>query len=265
MNGRDNLARTFEALLERARSGDLAALKELFESARPLIGDWATQQLSGAQVGMSRPSDIAQDTSLQAYTRFPSFKGTTEAEWQAWLRATLHNIIAQSARAARQQKRDERRTVSLDDSEVARTRSGQPSPSEVTSNVEHWRDLMTHIFALPPDQQDAIKLVHLQWLTPAEAAEQLGKTEAAVNGLIHRGIQTLRERMAGEKPHGPVSSAVRQEAATALLDYRKRCQHEGQVDVEAFLAEHPNCADELRQMIDLTVSIRALRPASGNE
>lgn len=257
--------KTFEALLERARSGNPEALKELFESARQLVGGWAVQQLSGTSVGLSRPSDIAQDTSIQAYTGFDSFEGKTEAEWEAWLRAILRNCIAQSSRTARQQKRDERRTVTLDDSEVGRTRSGQPSPSEVTAHKENWQQLMGHIVDLPADQQAAIRLVHFKELPPAEAAKQMGKSEGAVGGLLYRGIQTLRTRMAGKKPDGSLPSAPHQEAAAALLEYIKRCEREGQVDVESFVAEHPGCSDELREMIEWTAQIRALRPQSLNQ
>lgn len=256
---------TFEALLERARSGDPEALKELFESARRLIGDLAAQQLSGTSVGLSRPSDIAQDTSIQAYTGFDSFKGTTEGEWESWVRAILRSCIAQSRRAARQQKRDERKTVTLDDSQVGRTRSGQPSPSEVTARGEHWQQILGHIFDLPPDQKAAIRLVHLKGLPTAEAAKQMGKSEGAIGGLLYRGIETLRARMAGKKSDGSSPSTPHQEAVAALLDYLKRCEREGQVDVASFVAEHPGCADELREMIEWTANVRALRPQIVNQ
>lgn len=259
-----DLRRTVEVLLERARSGDQAALEELFEVSRPLIGEWATWQVSRTRLGLARPSDIAQDTSIQAYTRFASFEGKTEAEWEAWLRIILRNCTAQAIRAARRKKRDDGVTVPLDDSEVALARSGQPSPSEATAAQEHWRQLMAHIFELPPDQKEAILLVHLKSLPVAEAAKQMDRSEGAVGGLLQRGLKTLREAMAdtGEKPDTSLPSAVHQEAAAALLVYLKRCEREGEVDLASFLAEYPACASELRQMIDWTGRIRALRPMS---
>src|SRR5262249_36097678 len=106
MSGAADLRDTVEALLQRARSGDLEALEALFEFARPLIGEWASRQVNPAGLGLSRPSDIAQDTAIQAYTRFASFEGKTEAEWAAWLQSIFRNCIAQSLRAARRKKRD---------------------------------------------------------------------------------------------------------------------------------------------------------------
>lgn len=264
MSGRADLRDTVEALLVRARSGDQEALEALFQFSRPVIGEWASRQLSRTRLGLSRPSDIAQDTSIQAYTRFASFEGKTEAEWVSWLRSIFRNCTAQSLRATRRKKRDDGATVPLDSPEAALARSGQTSPSEATANEEHWRQLMAHIFELPPDQQEAILLVHLKSLPIAEAAKQMAKSEGAIGGLLQRGLKALRERMAdaGEKPAASLPSAARQEAAAALLVYLKRCEREGEIDVGSFLAEYPLCAGELRQMIDWTGRIRALRPAS---
>lgn len=263
MSGAADSRRTIEALLQRARSRDPAALEELFQATRLRIGAWASRRLGETPIGVARASDIAQETSFQAFTGFDTFEGTTEAEWEAWLRVIFHNCIAQSARSAGRKKRDDGKTVPLDDSEVARASSGQPSPSETTATGEHVQQLMAYIFELPPDQKEAICLVHLKPLPVAEAAKQMGKTEAAVGGLLQRGIKTLRERMTGEKPSAALPSAAHQEAAAALIVYLKRCEREeGELDAAAFVAEHPGCASELRQMIDWTVRIRALRPAS---
>jgi RNA polymerase sigma-70 factor (ECF subfamily) len=260
MSGRADLPGTVEALLVRVRSGDPAALPELFRTIRPLLGTWAAHELRGTPAGLSRPSDIAQDTTFKALTGFASFRGKTEAELHAWLRKILQTCIAQSRRAARQQKRDERRTVSLD-SEVARESSGQPSPSEVTATGEHWQQILTCIFELPSEQKEAIWLVYLKRVPIAEVAKTMGKSEAAIGGLLHRGIEAIRVGVAGIKPEAS-PNAVHRGAAAALVDYLKRCEHEGEIDVESFVAEHPGCAGELREAIDWTLRLRALRPTS---
>lgn len=264
MSGGADLSGAVEALLERARSGDAVALAELFRTVRPLLGKWAERKLRGMSVGLSRPSDIAQETASEAHTGFASFRGKTEAELHAWLRKILQNCIAQSRRAARQKKRDERRTVSLENSEVARESSGQPSPSEVTATGEHWQQILAQIFELPPEQKEAIWLVHLKWVPIAEVAKQMGKSEAAIAGLLQRGIKTLRERVAGAKPDAS-PRAAHPETTAALVDYLKRCEREGEIDVESFVAKHPGLAGELRELIDWTLRVRALRPTSDLE
>src|SRR5215212_8442034 len=44
----------------------------------------------------------------------------------------------------------------------------------------------------PPDQREVLVLRHLAGLSPAEIATRLGKTEAAIHGLHHRGRITLK-------------------------------------------------------------------------
>lgn len=51
-----------------------------------------------------------------------------------------------------------------------------------------------------PNHQQAVILHHLQSLTAAEIAVQMGKTEIAVAGLLRRGLKRLRQLMqAAEK------------------------------------------------------------------
>ncbi len=49
---------------------------------------------------------------------------------------------------------------------------------------------------LPAAQREAIILHHLQGASLTETAERLGRTDAAVAGLLHRGLRKLREVLA---------------------------------------------------------------------
>src|SRR5262245_4320485 len=44
------------------------------------------------------PSDIVQQTLLKAHEKRDQFRGRTEAEWAAWLRAILAHALADAAR-----------------------------------------------------------------------------------------------------------------------------------------------------------------------
>ena len=46
---------------------------------------------------------------------------------------------------------------------------------------------------LPEAQRDAVVLRHLQGLSLAEIAGQLGRTEAAVAGLVYRALNKLHD------------------------------------------------------------------------
>ena len=51
------------------------------------------------------------------------------------------------------------------------------------------------LLALPDSQREAIVLHHLQGWTLNEVASHLRRTDAAVAGLLHRGLRRLRELM----------------------------------------------------------------------
>ncbi|WP_257450036.1 sigma-70 family RNA polymerase sigma factor [Archangium lipolyticum] len=257
---------SFEELLRRARAGDERARAALFKRYEPMLGKWAMGTLARVPPGVAHPSDITQDTVERAFSRFSSFKGATEAEWIGWLKSILRNRAVQSVREARRQKRGPSSTVPLDSPEALTAAARQQSPSQAAAVQEDWRMLLALLFQLPDDQRQAIWLCHLKDLPVAEAARHMGRTEPSVAGLQQRGLEALRARRAeslGLKPGEPstVTNTVN-DAAAALLTYLRRRDAREKVEPASFLAEHPDCADELRDMLDWIERLQALRPAT---
>ena len=103
-----------DILLSRARQGEEVARGRLLElyrnylrlQARTLIGRTLQVRLD--------PSDLVQETFLEAHRDFPMFGGTTEAELIVWLRRILVRNLADQARHHKAQGRDVRRQESLE-------------------------------------------------------------------------------------------------------------------------------------------------------
>jgi RNA polymerase sigma-70 factor (ECF subfamily) len=149
------------------------------------------------------PSDIVQQTLLDAHLKLEQFRGSTEAEMAAWLRKILSCRVADAFRALSRQKRD-----------VALERSFDPQLDETCSRLEGWLEavqtspsgkvsrneqlvrLADAMTKLPEPQREAIELRHLHGLTLRETAEQLGRTAGSVVGLVRRGLVKLRELLA---------------------------------------------------------------------
>ncbi len=154
---------------------------------------------SGLQAKLDA-SDVVQQAILHAHERRTQFRGGTEAEWLAWLRAILANALAGAARRLHTQARDPGRERSLDvelehsASQMERVLAAdQTSPSERVVRGEELRRLAHAIARLPEDQRQVVELHYLKGLTVADVAEQIGRTRPAAVGLLFRGLKRLRE------------------------------------------------------------------------
>lgn len=150
------------------------------------------------------PSDIVQQTLLKAHERRDQFRGTTEAEQLAWLRAILAHQIADALRRRGRRRPD--RAVPLEEAiEQSSARLDrwlavdQTSASQRMMHQERLLEMVEALARLPEDQRAALELRHLHGLSVPEVAEQLGKSLPAVAGLLHRGLKRLRQEM-GEEP-----------------------------------------------------------------
>ena len=147
-------------------------------------------------------SDIVQQTMVQALGGLGAFRGRSEAEMAAWLRQILAKHLASVARDLGREKRDVARERSLEaalDQSASRLEvwlaAGDSSPSQKAARSEQVLRLADAMAGLPEAQREAITLHHLQNRTLREIGDQQGRTEAAVAGLIKRGLRTLRGRL----------------------------------------------------------------------
>ena len=150
--------------------------------------------------GKLDPSDVAQQTLLKAHQNLSQFRGQTEAERAAWLRQILANTLADGVRQFGGAKRDVALERTLQEAVAgssarleALLRSDATSPSGQAMRHEEFLRLAEALAELPEDQRTTVELHHLQDCSVAEVAEQLGRTEASVAGLLRRGLKRLRE------------------------------------------------------------------------
>lgn len=154
-------------------------------------------------------SDIVQETLLQAYEHCDQFQGKTEAELAAWLRQILLRQLIDALRKFRSQARDIARERSLDVEVESSSQqlerwlaSEEASPSKLMQHQEDLIRLADALALLPEDQRVVVDLKHLQGWSVAQICRHLNKTEAAVAGLLRRGLRQLRESLtANETKH----------------------------------------------------------------
>lgn len=152
------------------------------------------------------PSDIVQQTLLQAHRAADQFRGTSDAELAGWLRQILANELAHQLRDNRRAKRDVGREVSYQQSvEHSSLRlerllvSDAPSPSDNVQKKEralHLADLLTE---LPEKQRESIELHYWHGWTLQQIAERQGCSKSAVAGAIGRGLKRLQSALDCER------------------------------------------------------------------
>ena len=189
-----------EQLLNLARSGSDSARGQLLELYRNYLSLLARLQIGRRLQGKVDPADMVQETFLEAHRQFSRFRGGSEMELTAWLRAILAGVLSHLVRRYfGTQGRDVRLERELADDLEQSSRfldrglaSPESSPSQRASRREQAVLLADALNQLPPDYREVLILRHLQGLTFPEVAERMGRTVDSVEKLWVRALPRLR-------------------------------------------------------------------------
>lgn len=168
------------------------------ERYRPYLTLLARTHLKPGNRSKVSSSDIVQQTLMDAFAKQDQYRGTSDAELAAWLRQILKHNLLDIRRDQLRDKRDVRREQPLHgaiDASFSRTDEWlvavQSSPSQKAVRQEDVLRLSAALNKLPDNQREAIVLHHLQGLKLADVAAEIGRSEAAVAGLLFRGLTKL--------------------------------------------------------------------------
>ncbi len=190
-------------LLSAQRHGDEAARAAVLEPFQPWLRLLARLQIDGEFQGKFDPSDIAQQTLLEAYRDLPKFRGQSEPELLAWLRQILAHVLGHEVRRHRgTQQRDMGREVSLEQSLAqsslrlgAILANDGPSPSQQAVAREQEVRLAEVLARLPEEYRDVIVLRNLEELPHEEIARRMRRSVGAVRMLWVRALAMLRSEI----------------------------------------------------------------------
>ena len=151
------------------------------------------------------PSDIVQQTLLEAHKDLAAFRGQGPEALRAWLRQMLARNLANALRDFRRARRDVAREQALD--ALAAQSSARveawlaadgSSPSAAVWRQEEAARLAAALEKLPEAQREVVVWRHLHGWSLHDIARHLGRSRAAVAGLLHRGLVQMRNELQRE-------------------------------------------------------------------
>ncbi|MDO4569623.1 MAG: sigma-70 family RNA polymerase sigma factor [Planctomycetia bacterium] len=192
--------KTLEKYLRRAREGDRDALGELLEAHRNYLLFLARLQIAPHLGGKLDASDVVQETFLDAYQSFPSFRGETAVSFLAWLRQILAARLAATFRrylGAKQRdiRREQNIRAKVDQSSIfwEELVSSASTPSLALSRKEAEAQLRAALEKLPEHYQMVLHLRQIEELPFTQIAERMGRSIDSVQKIWVRALARLKD------------------------------------------------------------------------
>jgi len=196
LTAQDWRTENFAGLLQGARRGDRKALGRLLDSCRAYLLQIAQMELPDRLHGKIDPTDVVQDTFLEAQTGFGGFDGDTEPALLAWLRGILRHNLTDVARRFHRDKRAVGREFPLDDSANEALQNelldDESTPSSHARSREQDEAVQRAVEQLPAHYRDVILRHDYHGLSFEEIGPRLGKSPEAARKLWERAIKQLR-------------------------------------------------------------------------
>src|SRR5262245_40933788 len=177
------------ALVTRARTGDRAAFEELVRRTSRLVFARLYLETGDAH----RAEDLLQDTLFTAYRALSQL--ADPKGFRSWLLAIAQNVAIDAARREARQKRSGPRV----DPEVLRLVPAKwPGPDERAERKELREQVLAVLRSLPEEYRLPLTLRYIGGADYETIQTQLGLTNGALRGVLHRGLKLLRERLPHE-------------------------------------------------------------------
>jgi RNA polymerase sigma-70 factor (ECF subfamily) len=179
-------------LMLRVKRGDRAAFEALVEKYKQPLMNFVQRTLRDE----AEAEDLAQNVFLQVFKSRARYERT--AKFSTWLFTIARNLCLNEIR-----RRSRHPAESIEESNVQH--EDQPQKQYEDKNVALPVDTLLHgelaekieeaLDALPENQRSALLLCRQEELSYEEIAEIIGCSLAATKSLIHRGRETLKEKL----------------------------------------------------------------------
>ena len=179
--------------LRAAVHGCIDAKEVLFDAARHFLAPIARHELDSAFRVRVAESDLIQETLVLANAGLPRFQGSTDREFEAWLRTIFVNCMLNHYRSNSVVKRSiwsEKRIQFNGESEPEAADTDE-DPSSIAIANEERVILERAISMLPTEYQEVIRLRHQERLTFVAIGKRTGRSADAARKLWYRAFKEV--------------------------------------------------------------------------
>jgi RNA polymerase sigma-70 factor (ECF subfamily) len=176
-----------DALVRTAQNGDRAAFEEMVRRTSRLV--FARLYLETGDT--HRAEDLLQETLLNAFRSLGSL--SDPKGFRPWLLKIAQNVVLD---AARHDSRRKRASPGRGDAATLSTLADkQPLPEDQVEREELRRHVLAILRSLPEEYRLPLTLRYIGGADYETIQTQLGLTNGALRGLLHRGLKLLRARL----------------------------------------------------------------------
>ena len=173
----------FDALLAASQRGDESAFSALWLWLHPPLVRWL------AVVAREDADDIASEVWLAVARNLDGFQGGDQ-RFAGWVFTIARRRVIDGAR--RRARRP--RSTPLDGLDLV-----DPTTTAGTSTAEDLEATLALLRRLTPDQREVVALRVVVGMSVGQTARVVGKSEAAVRVLCHRGLRTLADHIDADR------------------------------------------------------------------
>jgi RNA polymerase sigma-70 factor (ECF subfamily) len=189
------------ALIARLKTGDHAALAELFDKHRDKLRRMVQLRLDHRLAGRVSASDVLQEAYIDALKRVEHYFDKPDQPFFGWLRLVVGQRLADVHREHLAQKRNASRDVPIhagapgaDSACIAALLLGNlTSPSHAATKNEALVRLEEALEQMDPVDREVLALRHFEELSNTETASLLGIQPAAASKRYVRALARLKQ------------------------------------------------------------------------
>ncbi len=177
-----------ETLVAEAQRGNRPALEELVRRTSRLV--YARLFLETGDPHLSE--DLTQETYLQAVRALKTLQNARQ--FRSWLFTIADNVLIDAARNRNRQKRAEPPRAPP---EMLNQIAGNGvNPADAAQTEEERQQVLSLVRSLPEDYRLPLMLRYFGGADYETMEIQLGLTNGALRGMLHRGLKMLKDKLA---------------------------------------------------------------------